>query len=172
MYGNDTEKMALCIELAGQNIRHGTGGPFGAAIFNISSGHLISAGVNTVVASGNSMLHAEVMAIMFAQQYLQTFPQGKSLASLELFTSCEPCAMCMGATLWSGVSRLACAATGDDARSIGFDEGPVFEASFHYLEDRGISITREICRSEAKAVLDCYSANKGLIYNAGNSGPV
>ena len=59
------------------------------------------------------------MAIMLGEQRLQQFSLGNQIDEYELFTSCEPCAMCMGAILWSGVKRLACAATGDDARAIG-----------------------------------------------------
>lgn len=166
IYAGDGEKMALAIELARQNTKHGTGGPFGAAIFNRDTGQLLSVGVNCVVASNNSVLHAEVMAIMFAEQQLQSFSLGH--APLELFSSCEPCAMCLGASLWSGVQRLVCAATGEDARAIGFDEGPVFELSYRYLEEKGITVNRGVSRAEAKTVLDNYARSGGLIYNAGS----
>lgn len=84
----------------------------------------------------------------------------------ELFTSCEPCAMCLGATLWSGVTRIVCGATKDDAQSIGFDEGPVFEESYKHLEEAGINVTRNVLRAEAAKVLQRYGGGGcGPIYN-------
>ena len=83
----------------------------------------------------------------------------------ELATSCEPCAMCLGATLWSGVKRLLCGATRDDALRINFDEGPVFPQSYAYLRDRGIEVVRQVAREEARAVLELYRETSGVIYN-------
>ncbi|MBZ0172634.1 MAG: hypothetical protein K8E66_09670, partial [Phycisphaerales bacterium] len=67
------ERMALAIELSRQNVGRGDGGPFGAAVFEIESGRLVSSGVNLVVKHGNSALHAEVVALMFAQRRLDSF---------------------------------------------------------------------------------------------------
>jgi len=86
-------------------------------------------------------------------------------APYELVTSCEPCAMCLGATLWSGVQRLVCGATRDDAERIGFDEGPVFAESYAYLERRGIAVVRQVLRAEAADVLDQYLRSSGIVYN-------
>lgn len=164
-YRTDEDKMALAIELSKQNIMRGQGGPFGAAIFDMDTGQLLSVGVNQVMAAHNSCLHGEVMAIMLAEQRLKTFSLSGNDARRELFTSCEPCAMCLGAILWSGVKRLVCAATGEDARAIGFDEGPVFAQSYTYLEKRGIQIQTQLQRDKAKAVLNSYQAGGGTIYN-------
>ncbi len=73
--------------------------------------------------------------------------------------------MCLGATLWSGVSRLVCAATKDDASETGFDEGPVSESSYEYLEARGISIQRGFLRDAAVEAFDLYVKTGGIIYN-------
>jgi tRNA(Arg) A34 adenosine deaminase TadA len=73
--------------------------------------------------------------------------------------------MCLGATLWSGVSRLVSSASSEDARRIGFDEGPVFQESWEYLAERGIEIRRNVCREQARAVLDQYTAGGAPIYN-------
>jgi len=73
--------------------------------------------------------------------------------------------MCLGATLWSGVSRIVCAATKADAESIGFNEGPVFEASYQHLKDAGIEVTKSVLQKEAAKVLQEYGS-KGLIYNS------
>ncbi|MGH7507571.1 MAG: nucleoside deaminase, partial [Longimicrobiales bacterium] len=85
----------------------------------------------------------------------------------ELHTSCEPCAMCLGATLWSGVRGVVSAATRDDAHGVDFDEGPVFAASYEYLRARGITFRREVLREEGRAVLRLYrEGSGGVIYNA------
>ena len=73
--------------------------------------------------------------------------------------------MCLGATLWSGVTRLVFAATQDDATRLSFDEGPVFPESYTYLEERGITIERGRLRAEANAVFELYLERGGPIYN-------
>lgn len=164
-YKSDEEKMILAISLSLENIRQNTGGPFGAAIFEAESGRLLSVGMNQVVRLNNSALHAEVTAIMTGQNVLKTFSLNTAVAEYELFSSCEPCCMCLGATLWSGVSRLVCAATKTDASEIGFDEGPVYESSYEYLEARGISIQRQYLREAAVEAFDLYRKTGGVIYN-------
>lgn len=164
-YHSDEEKMALAVELSKQNVLRGSGGPFGSAIFAIDSGKLLSVGVNRVVPLHNSTAHGEMMAIMLAEHKLQSFSLAADGIKRELFTSCEPCAMCLGGTLWSGVKRLVCAATADDARAIGFDEGPVYDSSYAYLQQAGVEVVRMVLRDEAKAVLDSYLSRGGAIYN-------
>jgi len=157
---SDEARMALAIEISRRNVAEKTGGPFGSAIFD-KSGALVSVGMNLVVGAHNSTAHGEMVAFQLAGARRETH----RLGGLELFTSCEPCAMCLGATLWSGVDRVVCAATGEDARAIGFDEGPVFDASWKYLEDRGVRTVRGVMRDEAKRVLDDYLTHGGVIYN-------
>lgn len=164
-YRSDEEKMALAVELSRQNVLRGSGGPFGSAIFAIDSGKLLSVGVNRVMPLHNSTAHGEMMAIMLAEHKLQSFSLAADGVKRELFTSCEPCAMCLGGTLWSGVKRLVCAATADDARAIGFDEGPVYDSSYAYLQQAGVEVVRLVLRDEAKAVLDSYLSRGGAIYN-------
>ncbi len=164
-YRSDEEKIALAVELSRQNVLRGSGGPFGSAIFAIDSGKLLSVGVNRVMPLHNSTAHGEMMAIMLAEHQLQSFSLSADGVKRELFTSCEPCAMCLGGTLWSGVKRLVCAATADDARAIGFDEGPVYDSSYAYLQQAGIEVVRLVLRDEAKAVLDNYLSRGGTIYN-------
>mmetsp|Transcript_13438 Transcript_13438/g.22901 ORF Transcript_13438/g.22901 Transcript_13438/m.22901 type:complete len:296 (+) Transcript_13438:173-1060(+) len=192
-YTTDEEMMSLAIHLSDRNITEGTGGPFGAAIFERHADKhatLVSIGMNRVVPLGNSTLHGETVAIQLAQRRLGSFTlmldENKEdglfydeshdddekesstprKRQFELFTSCEPCAMCLGATLWSGVSRIVCAATKDDAQSIGFDEGPVFEQSYEHLEKAGIQVTRNILREDAAKILQRYGTS-GRIYNRG-----
>jgi tRNA(Arg) A34 adenosine deaminase TadA len=165
-YGSDEERMRLAIALARSNVDLATGGPFGAAIFEAGSGRLVSVGVNSVVRLNNCTLHAEMMAFMMAQQRVGSFTlNAPGLPAHELVTSCEPCAMCLGATLWSGVQRVVYGAAREDASRLKFEEGPVFPESYRYLEERGLRITRDVLREEARAVLELYRAGGGKIYN-------
>src|SRR4051812_22576374 len=165
-YGTDTEKMRVAIAISRENVVRGTGGPFGAAIFEADSGRLVAVGMNSVVRLNNCTLHGEMVAFMMAQQRVGSFTlKSPSLPVHELFTSCEPCAMCLGATLWSGVRRVVYGASREDASRLDFEEGPVFPESYKYLEDRGIAIQRNFLRDDARAVLELYRTKSGKIYN-------
>jgi tRNA(Arg) A34 adenosine deaminase TadA len=167
LYAGDEARMRLAIELSRQNVLRGTGGPFGAAIFERATGALLSVGVNSVVRLNNSTLHGEMVAIMMAQHRLGSYTlAGSSEASYELFSSCDPCAMCLGAVLWSGLKRMVTGADRDDATALSFEEGPVFPQSYTYLEERGVAINRGVLRQEAAAVLELYRRQGGQIYNA------
>jgi tRNA(Arg) A34 adenosine deaminase TadA len=166
-YASDEERMRLAIALSRENVVRGTGGPFGAAIFEAETGRLVDVGVNSVVRLNNCTLHGEMVAFMTAQARLRSFSLAAAgMPPHELFTSCEPCAMCIGATLWSGVRRVACGATRDDAMALHFDEGPVFPETYRYLESRGIAFARGVLREEARAVLELYRERGGKVYNA------
>jgi len=165
-YPTTEERMRLVIELSRLNIEHRTGGPFGAAVFNIQTHQLIAPGVNLVLSADCSVFHAEMTAIMIAQKIARHYDL--SNAPCELVSSTEPCAMCFGAIHWSGIKRLVCGARDEDARSIGFDEGPKLKSWQIALEERGIAVIRDVCRNEAHAVLRQYAESGGMIYNAGN----
>ena len=163
-------RMELVIGLARQNTLHHTGGPFGAAIFNAETHELLAPGVNRVVGCHCSVAHAEIMAIMLAQQGLRTFDLAAAgLPSCELVSSTEPCAMCLGAIPWSGIRVLVCGARDEDARRIGFDEGSKPAAWVRQLEQRGIRVLQDVGRTEAVAVLQEYAARGGPIYNSRQS---
>ena len=165
-YSTDEDKMRLAIGIARQNVAASTGGPFGAAVFEVDTGKLVSVGMNSVVRLNNSTLHAEMLAFMTAQARLGSYTlAGADMPAHELISSCEPCAMCLGATLWSGVKRVVCGATREDVESLKFDEGPVFPASYRYLEERGIQVVRHLLREEAREVLNLYREMSGPIYN-------
>jgi tRNA(Arg) A34 adenosine deaminase TadA len=165
-YESSEDKMRLAIAVSQANVDRGDGGPFGAAIFELESGRLVSLGMNSVVRFNNCTLHGEMVAFMMAQQRVGSFTlNSPSLPAHELYTSCEPCAMCLGATLWSGVRRVVYGAAREDASRLNFEEGPVFPESYRYLEARGIEIVRNVLRDEARAVLDAYRAKSGKIYN-------
>jgi tRNA(Arg) A34 adenosine deaminase TadA len=163
-YASVEDRMRFAIELAHRNVAEGTGGPFGAAVFE-SGGRLVSVGTNMVVPSSNAFLHAEIVALMFAQHALGSYSLRDPNMHHELVASCAPCAMCLGAVLWSGVTRLVTGATREDAIEIGFDEGPVFAASYEYLAARGVNVVPGVLREDARAVLEEYRARGGPIYN-------
>lgn len=165
-YPTDAERMKLAVRLARENIERRTGGPFGAAIFERDTGVLVSVGVNSVVRLNNCTLHAEMVAYQLAQRRLASFTLGaEGHPAHELFTSCEPCAMCLGATLWSGISRVVIGAPREDALALGFDEGPVFTESYDYLKRRGVQVERGLMRQEAREVLERYKELGGPVYN-------
>ena len=167
VYKTDDRRMSLAIELASLNVKNKTGGPFGACIFQISTGKLISCGVNLVTTANCSIAHAEMVAIAMAQKTLGTYDLANAQGGpFELVTTTEPCAMCLGAVPWSGVSRLVCGATDADARAIGFDEGAKPSNWTEALEKRGITVLQNVLGPQAKAVLEEYMKNSGEIYNA------
>ena len=166
-YASDEERMRVAITVSRENVQRKSGGPFGAAIFERQSGTLVAVGMNSVVRLHNCTLHGEMVAFMMAQQRVKSFTlAAPGMPEHDLFTSCEPCAMCLGAALWSGVKRIVMGAAREDASRLDFEEGPVFPESYKYLEDRGIQIVRHVLRDEAKAVLEAYRSGGGKIYNA------
>jgi tRNA(Arg) A34 adenosine deaminase TadA len=169
VYPTVEERMRLVIELARQNVRRKTGGPFGAAVFDLTTGTLLAPGVNLVVAAGCSVAHAEIVAISVAEQLVGSYDLGRrELPGYELLSSVAPCAMCLGAIPWAGVRRLVCGAREEDARRIGFDEGTKPPDWVAALEQRGIAVIQDVCREEAAAVLQEYAAAGGQIYNPGH----
>ena len=162
----DEERMSLVHELADLNWRAGNGGPFAALVVDSGSGELIAAGVNVVLASGLSSAHAEVVALSLAQTTLATWDLGAE-RSLELVVNWRPCAMCYGATIWSGVRRLVIAGSGPECEDLtGFDEGPVRDDWREQLEARGISVTTDVLREGALRTFADYGASASTVYNA------
>jgi tRNA(Arg) A34 adenosine deaminase TadA len=159
------QRMDLAIALARENVAHG-GGPFGAVIVEMVSGRIVAPGVNLVVPLGCSLAHAEMVALAVAQRVAGTYDLGApGLPAMELVTSTEPCAMCLGAIPWSGIHGLVCGAAGEDAERVGFDEGAKPEGWARELERRGIVVRRGVCRETAANVLDAYARRGGHIYN-------
>jgi tRNA(Arg) A34 adenosine deaminase TadA len=158
-------RMRFAIELARRNVAAGTGGPFGAAVFERDAGRLVAFGVNVVVASGCSHAHSEMLALALAERAVGGHDLGSpGLPAHELVSSAEPCAMCLGAVVWSGVRRLVCGARDEDARAVGFDEGPKATDWERELAARGIAVVRDVERESARAVLLDYLRSGGPIY--------
>jgi tRNA(Arg) A34 adenosine deaminase TadA len=154
-------KVCFAIDLARRNVEHRTGGPFGS-----TSGRVIGVGVNLVEKSNCCLAHAEMIAIALAQRAVGCYDLGAA-GGYELATSTEPCAMCLGAIAWSGLRRVLCAAHGEDAAAIGFDEGAKPADWVGTLRQRGIEVVQDVRCEEARAVLQEYAQAGGLIYNPG-----
>ena len=164
---SNEERMRFVLKLTLQNIEKTTGGPFGAAVFERESGQLVSVGVNVVLNQGCSAAHAEMMAIMLAQQELGTHDLGVAeLPEFQLVTSGKMCAMCLGSVVWSGVREVLASAQPEDVENIvGFDEGPAPADYDQQLEKRGISIIPSFLREEGCEVLQRYVDLEGFVYN-------
>ena len=164
---SNEERMRFVLKLTLQNIEKITGGPFGAAVFERESGQLVSVGVNVVLNQGCSAAHAEMMAIMLAQQELGTHDLGiTELPEFQLVTSGKMCAMCLGSVVWSGVREVLASAQPEDVENIvGFDEGPAPADYDQQLEKRGISIIPSFLREEGCEVLQRYVDLEGVVYN-------
>jgi guanine deaminase len=113
--------MQEAIRRAVENVREGRGGPFGAIV--VKGGRVIAMGTNLVTSSNDPTAHAEVTAIREACRALGTF----QLTGCEIYTSCEPCPMCLGAIYWARPDRVFFAATASDAAEAGFDDSFIYE---------------------------------------------
>jgi tRNA(Arg) A34 adenosine deaminase TadA len=171
VYATVEDRMRLVVDLSHLNSMRGDSGPFAAAVFEMESGTLLAPGVNLVVPARNCVLHAEIVAIMIAQQIVGRWDLGaEGMPPCELASSSEPCAMCLGAIPWSGVRRLVCGARDEDVRAIGFDEGLKPDNWLQGLEDRGIAVVQDVLRDEARTVLRKYAGQGGVIYNGRQTG--
>jgi tRNA(Arg) A34 adenosine deaminase TadA len=158
----DEARMALAIELARRNVEHG-GGPFGAVVFERETGEVLAPGMNLVMPQSSSLLHAEIVALAFAQARLNTFTLASS--NCELVTSSEPCVQCLGACYWAGLSRLVCGAPVELAEAAGFDEGPRASDWKEQLAARGTPVVVNVSAATAGSVLTAYAASGGFRYN-------
>jgi guanine deaminase len=119
--GDGEAFMAEAIDLAARNAREGRGGPFGALV--VREGVVIARGVNRVVATHDPTAHAEVVAIREACRALGSF----QLEGCDVYASCEPCPMCLGAIYWARPRALYYAASHEDAAAAGFDDAFLYE---------------------------------------------
>jgi len=140
--------MQRAIALSLENVRAGTGGPFAALV--VRDGAVVATGTNQVTSAKDPTAHAEVVAIRGACQVLRNF----QLSDCELYTTCEPCPMCMGAIYWARLSRVYYANTRDDAARIGFDDSFIYDQLAIPLGERKIPMI-PLMREEA---LDAFRA--------------
>ncbi|WP_213814188.1 nucleoside deaminase [Glaciihabitans sp. dw_435] len=151
--GVDARWLARTIELATENVANG-GGPFGALI--VRDGELVAEGQNRVTANLDPTAHAEVTAIRAACQVVGDF----SLAGATLYTSCEPCPLCLSAALWARVDRVVFAADRDDAARGGFDDREFYELFARDRSTWDVSI-ESIRPDDAAAPFDAWLATSG-----------
>ena len=136
--------MARAIQLSIEGVQSGRGGPFGAVI--VREGKIIAEGSNEVTSTNDPTAHAEVLAIRRACEKLGAF----ELKDSELYTSCEPCPMCLGAIYWARLSRIYFASTAEDAAKAGFDDSFIYGELKLPYSGRRIP-TMQIMRDEALA---------------------
>ncbi len=164
VYADADARVGLAIRLARRNIDEGTGGPFGAAVFD-EDGRLVAAGVNRVLPQHCSAAHAEVVAFIVAQARLGRARINEEGRRYVLATSSQPCAMCYGASFWAGIDALEIGARNTDVMELSeFDEGPLPADWIGELERRGIAVVRDVQRDAAREVFHRYAQAGGARY--------
>lgn len=143
--------MARAIQLSIENVRSGRGGPFGAVI--VRNDDIIAEGVNQVTLNNDSTAHAEVLAIRQACQKLGRF----ELKDCALYTSCEPCPMCLGAIYWARLSGVYYGNIASDAARIGFDDSFIYGEISQPHSQRKIPMT-QMMQEEALAAFRAWEA--------------
>lgn len=148
------EYMRKAIELASENVRNG-GGPFGAVV--VIDGKVVGEGANSVTRHNDPTAHAEVLAIRDACQRLSTF----DLSQAVLYTSCEPCPMCLGAIYWARIPVVYYGNTRSDAAHIGFDDDFIYQEMNLDIEKRSV-IMKPLLGEEAAVSFNLWDgmANK------------
>jgi len=140
----DNPFMARAIQLSIENVRSERGGPFGAVV--VKGDAVIAEATNQVTSSNDPTAHAEVLAIRDACQRLGVF----DLQECEIYTSCEPCPMCLGAIYWARIARVYFANSAADASKVGFDDSLIYRELAQPHSQRRIPMT-QIMRKEASA---------------------
>jgi guanine deaminase len=146
------EHMREAIRLSIENVESGKGGPFGAVV--VKDGVIIARGANEVTSSNDPTAHAEVVAIRKACAVLGSF----QLADCEIFCSCEPCPMCLGAIYWARPKAIYYANTKSDAASIDFDDAFIYAEIARPVEERTL-FTRQMMRDEALGAFEKWKAS-------------
>jgi len=147
--------MRRAIALALDNIRAG-GGPFGCVI--VKEGRIIAEGANCVTPTNDPTAHAEVVAIREACRALKNF----QLEGCELYTTCEPCPMCLGAIYWARPSRVFYAAAAGDAAAAGFDDAFIYDELKKPHAARRIPMA-QLLRDESLSIFSAWNASPNKI---------
>ncbi len=156
MNTQDHEFMQTAIGLALQNVHTHAGGPFGAVV--VKDDKIIGRGVNTVTSTNDPTAHAEVVAIRDACQHLGTF----QLDGCTLYTSCEPCPMCLSAIYWARIGRLVYACSKEDAADAGFDDAWIYRQVPLPLHEQNIQ-SNQLYREEALKVFKAWEEDEEKI---------
>ena len=150
MIEQDERFMRRAIALAQRGIDAGAGGPFGAVI--VKDGEIVGEGCNQVTSTNDPTAHAEVVAIRRACETLKSF----QLDDCVLYTSCEPCPMCLGAIYWARPARVFYAATREDAAKVGFDDQFIYEEIEKNFEHRQMKLVN-LLRDEGLTVFENWT---------------
>lgn len=146
----DNPFMARAIQLSIDNVRSGQGGPFGAVI--VQDGNIIAEGVNRVTSTNDPTAHAEVVAIREACANVGSF----ELKDCELYASCEPCPMCLGAIYWAHLARIYFGNLASDASEIGFDDSAIYHEFARPHSERAIPMV-QMMREQALAAFRTWN---------------
>jgi len=145
----DPRFMRMAIEMAIDNVNSGRGGPFAAII--VKGGEVVATGTNLVTSTNDPTAHAEVTAIREACRRLGSF----QLTGCDVYTTCEPCPMCLGAIYWARPARVYYAATRADAADAGFDDSMIYDELERPVQDRRIPM-RMLLREEALSAFEAW----------------
>ena len=143
------EFMRQAIALAMENVRSGAGGPFAAVI--VKDGRVVAEGVNRVTATNDPTAHAEVVAIREACRKLGDF----QLAGCDLYTTCEPCPMCLGAIYWARPARVFYACVAADAAAVGFDDAFIYQELDRVHAERRVPM-QQLLREESLEIFSLW----------------
>jgi len=149
--------MQRAIDLSVENVRNG-GGPFGAVI--VKDGQIIAEGTNRVTADHDPTAHAEVSAIRRAAKKLHTF----DLSGCEIYTSCEPCPMCLSAIYWAHIDKIYFGNTKSDAKDIGFDDSFIYDELALNPAERKIAMERLMPEAAIRAFEDWENTEDKVVY--------
>ena len=152
----DNPFMARAIQLSIDNVRSGRGGPFGAVV--VRDGNIIAEGANQVTSTNDPTAHAEMVAIREACGKLGAF----ELEACEIYTSCEPCPMCLGAIYWARLSRVYFANADADASRVGFDDSLIYRELALPYSQRKIPMV-QLMREEALAAFRAWENQSNKI---------
>ena len=147
--------MKRAIELSVKSVNSGTG-PFGAVI--VKDNQIISEGFNTVTLNNDPTSHAEIVAIRIACKELGNF----SLENCDLYTTCEPCPMCLSAIYWARINKIYYANTRTDAKKIDFSDAMIYEELNKNIKDRNIPMS-QMMRDEALKAFDMWDKKKDKV---------
>lgn len=152
----DNAFMARAIQLAVENVRSGCGGPFGCVV--VKDGSVVAEGANQVTATNDPTAHAEMLALRQACQKLRCF----ELRGCELYTSCEPCPMCLSAIYWARIDKVYFGGLAEDAAKAGFDDSAIYGEIAQPLAQRKIPMV-SMMREEALAAFRAWNENPDKI---------
>ncbi|UDL94882.1 nucleoside deaminase [Lichenihabitans sp. PAMC28606] len=156
MMASDHDFLLQAVALSKSNMEQGRGGPFGAVI--VRDGVVIGEGWNAVTSSNDPTAHAEIIAIRRACEAVGSF----SLDGATIFSSCEPCPMCLSAIYWARMGRLVYANTRHEAAAIGFDDAFLYDEVPKDAADRSLP-TEQVVSPEARAVFDAWAAKSDKV---------